>query len=93
MASKMKMKAHFFSGGWPGFPRRKHYPKTGCPTLRGFRSVGIPAAVAGDFLGCTQFAPRFFTGRMGNLELFHRFISLNVHITVTEIFIPSILRA
>ncbi len=27
-------------GGLAQFPRRKHYPKTGCPTLRGFRSVG-----------------------------------------------------
>ena len=69
----------------------KHYPKTGCTRLRGFRSVGIPAAVAGRFSRPHPFAAAFFTGRMESLEVFHRFISPNVHITVTEIFIPSIL--
>jgi hypothetical protein len=80
-------------GAGPGFHRRKHYHKTGCPTLRGFRSVGIPAVVAGRFSRLYPSAAAFFTGQMGSLELFHRFISPNVHITVTEIFFPSILRA
>jgi len=47
----------------------------------------------GDFLGCTRSLLPFFSGRMGSLELLHRFISANVHITVTEIFISSMLRA
>jgi hypothetical protein len=44
-----------------GFPRRKHHHKTGCPTLRGFRSVGIPAAVAERFSRLHPFAAAFFT--------------------------------
>ena len=66
-----------YSGAGPGFHRRKHYPKTGCPTLRGFRSVGIPAAVAERFSRLHPSAAAFFTGRLAKHELFHRFIGNN----------------
>jgi len=47
----------------------------GCPTLRGFRSVGIPTAVTGRFSRLHPFAAAFLTGRMGSPEVFHRSIS------------------
>jgi len=46
-----------------------------------------------DFPGYTRSLLPLSPGGWGSPELFHRFISPNVHITVTEIFISSILRA
>jgi len=81
------------AGGWRRFSSPQTLHKTAAPRFVVFEAWAFLLPSLGDFLGCTRPLPPLSPKKWATLELFHRFISPNVHITVTEIFIPSILRA
>ena len=80
-------------GGWPRFLAGNTTTKPAAPRFVVlFEAWAFLLPSLGDFLGSPVRCCLFYRAD-GSSQLFHRFISPNVHITVTEIFIPSILRA